>query len=171
MEVGQYEVNGQDLSGRSWMWAVRHDAWVSVIVEFFAAPDDTSSALALQAGPGRAFESLSFGNFDPEEAVVEWECLLVGGSFEELVEAGEPRIVADQDDDGCVVFALSPRLSAALAGAERSELADVAASWAAKRAEDGEVIDVEVADVILGELAALVSGARRQGRSVYCWVA
>jgi len=85
--------------------------------------------------------------------------------------ACEPRIVAGQDDDGCVVFALSSRLSAALAGAERSKLADVAASWVARRAEDGEVIDVEVADVILGELAALVSGARRQGQSVYCWVA
>lgn len=57
---------------------------------------------ALPTGPGRAFESLSFGDFNPEEAVVKWECLLVGGSFEELVEAGEPRIVAGQDNDGCV---------------------------------------------------------------------
>jgi hypothetical protein len=60
---------------------------VSIIVEFFAAADDTSSALALQSGPGRAFESLSFDNFDPEEAVIEWECLLAGGSFEELIKA------------------------------------------------------------------------------------
>ncbi|MGV9892759.1 hypothetical protein [Streptomyces sp. NPDC003395] len=89
---------------------------MSIIVEFFAAPDDASAALVLQAGPRRAFESLSFGNFDPEEAVVEWECLLAGGSFEELVDAGEPRIVAGQSDDRCVVFAISPRLSAALAG-------------------------------------------------------
>ncbi|MFF9337630.1 hypothetical protein [Streptomyces albogriseolus] len=73
---------------------------MSVIVEFFAASDDVSAALALRAGPRRAFESLSFGNFDPEEAVVEWECLLAGGSFEELVDAGEPRLVAGQDDDG-----------------------------------------------------------------------
>ncbi|WP_316784925.1 hypothetical protein [Streptomyces sasae] len=144
---------------------------MSIIVEFFAAPDDTSSALALQSGPGRAFESLSFGNFDPEEAVIEWECLLVGGSFEELVEASEPRIVAGQDEGGCVVFALSPRLSAALADAERSKLREVATSWAAQRAEDGEAIDTEVADVILGDLAALVSSTRRQGQSVYCWVA
>ncbi|MFE9138502.1 hypothetical protein [Streptomyces sp. NPDC007355] len=67
---------------------------MSIIVRFFVAPDDTSAGLALQSGPGRAFESLSFGNFDPEEAVVEWECLLVGGSSWELIEAGEPRIVA-----------------------------------------------------------------------------
>jgi hypothetical protein len=135
---------------------------LSIIVKFFVAPDDTSASLALRTGPGRAFESLSFGNFDPEEAVVEWECLLAGASFEDLVEAGESRIVAGQDDDGCVVFAISPRLSAALADAAHSRLSDVAASWARLRAEDGEVIDAEIADVVVSDLAALVSNARRQ---------
>ncbi|MFJ9580445.1 hypothetical protein ACIRQF_29160 [Streptomyces sp. NPDC101191] len=144
---------------------------MSIIVKFFVAPDDRSASLALQSGPGRASESLSFGNFDPEEAVVEWECLLTGGSFEELVEAGEPRIVAGQDNDGCVVFALSPRLSTALADATHARLSDVAASWIRLRAEDGEVIGTEIADAIVGDLAALVSTARRQGQSVYCWVA
>ncbi|MER6917454.1 hypothetical protein ABT354_37945 [Streptomyces sp. NPDC000594] len=144
---------------------------MSIIVKFFAAPDDTSAALALRSGPGPAFESLSFGNFDPEEAVMEWECLLGGGSFEELVEAGEPRIVAGQDNDGCFVFALSPRLSTALADAEHARLRDVAASWTRLRAEDGEVIDTEIADAIVGGLAALVSSARRQSQGVYCWVA
>ncbi|MFZ4153678.1 hypothetical protein [Streptomyces pseudogriseolus] len=143
---------------------------MSVIVEFFAAPDDASAALALRTGPRTAYESLSFGNFDAEEAVVEWECLLSGGSFEELVEAGEPRPIAGQDDDERVVFALSPRLSAALAEAERSQLQHAAAAWSQRRAEDGEVIDTEIAEVILGDLAALVSSARRQGRDVYCWV-
>ncbi|RAS32613.1 hypothetical protein BCL80_104512 [Streptomyces avidinii] len=140
-------------------------------MRFFVAPDDTSASLALQTGPGRAFESLSFGNFDPEEAVVEWECLLADGSFEDLVEAGEPRIIAGLDDEGCVVFAISPRLSSALAEATHSRLSDVAASWTQLRAEDGEVIDTEIADVIVGDLAALVTSARRQNQSVYCWVA
>lgn len=140
-------------------------------MKFFVAPDDTSANLALQSGPGQAFESLSFGNFDPEEAVVQWECLLAGGSFEELVEAGEPRIIAGQDNDGCVVFAFSPRLTTALADAGRSRLRDVAASWAQLRAEDGEVIDTETADRMVGDLAGLVTSARRQNQSVYCWVA
>ncbi|MFC9948963.1 MULTISPECIES: hypothetical protein [Streptomyces] len=144
---------------------------MSIIVKFFVAPDDTSASLALQTGPGRTFESLSFGNFDPEEAVIEWECLLAGDSFEELVEAGEPRIVAGQDNDGCVIFAISPRLSTALTDATHSRLSDVAASWTQLRAEDGEVIDTEIADAIVGDLAALVSSARRQNQSVYCWVA
>ncbi|MER5963550.1 hypothetical protein [Streptomyces sp. NPDC002057] len=144
---------------------------MSIIVKFFVAPDDTSAGLALQTGPGRAFESLSFGNFDPEEAVLEWECLLTGGSFDDLLEAGEPRIVAGQDNDGCVVFALSPCLSTALADAGHARLREVAASWTRLRAEDGEVIGTEIADVIVGELAALVSSARRQNQGVYCWVA
>lgn len=144
---------------------------MSIIVKFFVAPDDTSAALALQTGPGRTFESLSFGNFDPEEAVIEWECLLAGGSFEELVDAGQPRIVAGQDNDGCVVFAISPRLSAALVDAEPSRLRDVAASWSQLRAEDGEVVDTEIAEAIMGDLAGLVSSARLHDQGVYCWVA
>ncbi len=138
-------------------------------MKFFVAPDDTSAALALKTGPGQAFESLSFGNFDPVGAVIEWECLLAGASFEELVDAGEPRIVAGQD--GCVVFAISPRLSTALTDAGHPGLRDIAASWAQLRAEDGEAIDAEIAEAIVGELAGLVSSARRQDHGVYCWVA
>ncbi|MET7481787.1 hypothetical protein [Streptomyces sp. NPDC005538] len=73
--------------------------------------------------------------------MVEWECLLAGGSFDALVAAGEPRIVAGEDEGGCVVFAISPVLCTALAEAERPKLC---------------------------ELAALVSGARRQSHGVYC---
>ncbi|MER5411861.1 hypothetical protein [Streptomyces virginiae] len=103
--------------------------------------------------------------------MVDWECLLAGGSFTYLVDAGEPHIVAGQDDDGCVVFALSPRLSAALADADRSRLRDVATSWAAQRAEDGEAIDTNTAAAVVRDRADPVSRARRQGRAVYCWVA
>jgi hypothetical protein len=150
---------------------VRHDARVSIIVEFFAAPDDASAARVLRTGPRRAFESLSFGNVDPEGAVIEWECLLSGGNFEELVEAAEPRIIAGQNDDGCVVFAVSPCLSAALAEAERSGLEDAAVAWSVRHAEGREVMDAEIASVILGGLAALVASARGQVQGVYCWVA
>ncbi|MFD9867624.1 hypothetical protein ACFXI8_16375 [Streptomyces niveus] len=48
---------------------------------------------------------------------------------------------------------------------------DVSASWPRLRAENGEVIDTEIADAIVSDLAALVSSARRQNQSVYCWVA
>ncbi|MFE5614374.1 hypothetical protein ACFQ69_17335 [Streptomyces sp. NPDC056470] len=48
---------------------------------------------------------------------------------------------------------------------------DIAASWAQLRAEDGEVVDAEIADAILGNPAALVTSARRQNQSVYGQVA
>ncbi|MFD9044881.1 hypothetical protein [Streptomyces bottropensis] len=144
---------------------------MSTVVEFFLAPDDTAAGAALPAGPRGAYESLSFGNFDPEEAVIEWECLLTGSTFEELVEAGEPRAVADRDDGECVILVLSPRLSAALADARPKALRDVAVAWSGLRAADGEVIDAETAEAIMGDVAALVGGGRRRGLGVYCWVA
>lgn len=66
---------------------------MSITLKSFMAPDDTSASLGLRTGPGRTFESLFFGNFDPEEAVVEWEYRLAGCGARELVEAGEPRTV------------------------------------------------------------------------------
>ncbi|MEU7540140.1 hypothetical protein AB0B30_39530, partial [Streptomyces narbonensis] len=65
----------------------------------------------------------------------------------------------------------SPRLSTALGDAGPSRLRDIAASWAQVRTEDGEAIVAEIADAIVGGLAALVSSARRKPQSVYCWVA
>ncbi|OCC07929.1 hypothetical protein [Streptomyces sp. PTY087I2] len=144
---------------------------MSIIVEFFVAPDDTAAALALRNGPGEACESLSLGNFDPVGAVVEWQSLLTDRSFEDLVDAGEPRVVVAQDDGGCFVFALSPDLFTALAQAEQPTLRDAAASWVQLRAEEGEIIDTDIAGAIVGDLAALAGSARRQGQGVYCWVA
>ncbi len=63
------------------------------------------------------------------------------------------------------------RLTTALADAGPSKLRDVAAWWTRLCAEDGEVIDSEIADGIVGDLAALVRSARRQNQSIYCWVA
>ncbi|MEU7021691.1 hypothetical protein ABZ990_13660 [Streptomyces sp. NPDC046203] len=143
---------------------------MSALVKSFVAPDD-AAALTLRTGPGRASETLSLGNFDAEEAVVEWECLLADGDFDELVAAGEPRVVAGQDDDGCVVFALSTRLSAALVDAEYSGLRNAAAAWARLRADDGEDIDVAIAEAIVSDLAALASSAARWNQGVYCQVA
>ncbi|KKD09246.1 hypothetical protein [Streptomyces sp. WM6386] len=143
---------------------------MSTVIDFFVAPDDTSAATALRARPGPARASLSLGNFDVEEAVVEWECLLVGGTFTDLVEAGEPRTVADRDEDECLVFALSPRLCAALAAAGQPRLRDVAVSWVDLRARDGEVFDPETAHGIVAGLAALAGSAGRREQGVYCRV-
>ncbi|MQY14468.1 hypothetical protein SRB5_46350 [Streptomyces sp. RB5] len=143
---------------------------MSTIVRFFAAPDDKSASRVLRTGPRRVFESLPFGNFDPEEAVLEWESLLTDVSFEELIAAGEPHLIAGKDDDGPVVFAFSPLLCTALAEAGRSELKDAAAAWFLRQEGSRRVFNTELADLILSDVAALVRKARDQGRSVYCWV-
>ncbi|KDN81424.1 hypothetical protein KCH_68080 [Kitasatospora cheerisanensis KCTC 2395] len=39
-------------------------------------------------GPGPACDSADFGSFSPEGAVVEWECLLAGGSVDALAYPG-----------------------------------------------------------------------------------
>lgn len=140
-------------------------------MKFFVAPNDASAAVVVGTGPGRAFECLSLGNFDAEEAVVEWECLFSGGSFEELLGAGEPRIIAGEDDDGCVVFALSDRLVDALAASEPSRLHEVAVAWARQRAEDGEDIASAVAGEMLEGLGNLARGRGEHDHGLYCWVA
>ncbi|BAJ26122.1 hypothetical protein KSE_02750 [Kitasatospora setae KM-6054] len=140
-------------------------------MEFFAAPDDTSAAPALPAGPGRAFAPLSYGNFDPEEAALTWQGLLTGRRFEELAEADEPRLVAGEDDGGGpVVLALPPRLSAALADAGPAALDGLAAGWARQSAADGEAIGAGIAAEIVRGVAALARAARERGEGVYCWV-
>ncbi|MFD8593474.1 hypothetical protein ACFV1L_00550 [Kitasatospora sp. NPDC059646] len=144
---------------------------MSVIVTFFAAPDDASAAAALVAGPEPACDSVDFGSFDPEEAVVQWECLLAGGSAEALADAGEPRTVAEEDDGGCLVLALSPRLSAALAAAGPAALRDAAVAWSRLLAEDGRAVGEDVAGEILSEVAALAARSGEGGSSVYCWIA
>lgn len=68
-------------------------------------------------------------------------------------------------------FTIWPRLSAALDAAEHSKLRAVAALWADQRVEEGGVVDTEIADAIVCDPAALLSSARRQGQSAYCWYA
>ncbi|MFJ1665878.1 hypothetical protein ACIOK4_05670 [Streptomyces bottropensis] len=47
----------------------------------------------------------------------------------------------------------------------------VRAAGGGRRTADGEVIDAETAEAIMGDVAALVGGGRRRGLGVYCWVA
>jgi hypothetical protein len=55
---------------------------MSVIVEFFRAPDEEPAVLVLPTGPGRAFAL--FENFGPWDAVVERESLFTGRAVEDL---------------------------------------------------------------------------------------
>jgi len=173
-------------SGRSrsaWEWCVRrqemdqvrsgrHHASVSIIVKFFAAPSHEAAAAVVDGGPDGVFQSLSYGTFDAEEALVEWESIFTGRSLDGLVAAGEPEVVADPGDgEGPMLFAASDALQDALAAAGRFRLAEVGQLWVQERAVDGEVFDQEIATRILSDLARLAHGLRGQGHRLYCWTA
>jgi hypothetical protein len=145
---------------------------VSIIVKFFLAPDDTSAASAVVSGPDGVLGSLTCGNFDASEAVVEWECLLTGQTFEALVAAGEPQSVTDLGEEGGpLLFVISNALRGALVGASTARLAEVGELWIQERAAEGESLDPEMVEELLSDLAGLARTAEVRGHGLYCWMA
>ncbi|GAB2697525.1 hypothetical protein [Kitasatospora kifunensis] len=145
---------------------------MSIIIKFFIAPDDTSAASSVDSGPDGVPGSLTCGNFDASEAVIEWESLLTGQSFEVLVASDEPHAVADLGDEGGpLLFVVSHSLQGALTGASTDRLAEVGELWIQERAAEGEVFDPEMVGELLSDLADLARTADRRGHSLYCWMA
>jgi hypothetical protein len=142
---------------------------VSIIIEFFVAPDDAAAAGVLDAGPEGVFESVPFGNFVAATAVIEWESVLTGRSLADLVALGMPRIVADAGDGSlCLVFAVSSALRVELATADDARLDGVASEWVRRDADNGGAFDPEMARLILEDVADLARLAAQEGHEVYC---
>lgn len=140
---------------------------MSSIVKFFvAAREGAVDALAL--GPDSSFRTLSFGNFDAEEALLDWEAHLAGVSFESLVDGDFPEVIAE-DDEGASVFLLSDDLMDSLAAASDSEINELALWWVAEKSADGIEIELPVASLILKSLVDLIREEREPGQHVYCW--
>lgn len=152
-------------SGLDPVTATRDDLRVSIIVEFFTAPDDTAAATILEGGPDGTFETLTVGNFDPVTAIEEWDRILTGRTAEELERDDVPRIIAG---DAPFVIAVSAALQAALIASDRDGLTTAAIAWI----EQEELIgyDPELFADILTELAALARTAREEGQTLYCWM-
>ena len=145
---------------------------MSIVIKFFMAPDHGAASAVVEGGPDGVFESPTFGNFDAEEALIEWESIFTGRSFEELVAADEPGSVADSGDgEGPVVLAVSRVLQDALAAADERRLVEVGRLWVAERAADGEVVAEETAAWILGGLAGLARAIGEGEEGLYCWTA
>lgn len=150
---------------------IRHHARVSIIIKFFIAPDDTSAASSVDSGPDGVFDSLTCGNFDASEAVIEWESLFTGQSFEALVASDEPRTVADEEGDGPLLFVVSEALKGALTTVSPARLAEVGELWIQERAVEGDAFDPEMVGELLSDLADLARSAHGQGHGLYCWMA
>ncbi|MGW3659041.1 hypothetical protein ACWD6R_26675 [Streptomyces sp. NPDC005151] len=144
---------------------------MSISIKFFVAPDDTSAASSVDRGPDKVFGSLTCGNFDAAEAVIEWESLLTGQSFEALVASDEPHMVAEPGEEGGpLLFVVSAALQGALGGASVARLAEVGELWIQERATEGEVFDPEMVGELLGDLADLARIAEGRGHGLYCWM-
>ncbi|MFE0465223.1 hypothetical protein ACFW1A_38820 [Kitasatospora sp. NPDC058965] len=145
---------------------------MSIIIKFFVAPSRDAAAAVVEGGPDGVFDSLTYGNFDAEEALIEWEGIFTGRSFAELVDADVPEVVADPDDGGGpLVLLVSAALQDALAGADDLRLGEVSQRWVRERAEDREVFDPEISAWILTGLAELASGIGDREDRLYCWIA
>lgn len=142
---------------------------MSNIVKFFAAA--RADALgALDSGPNTLVPVATFGNFDAEEALLDWEAHLTGRTFESLVEDDIPDVVAEGSEGGPIVLSLSDDLMDALTTASSSQIDDLSRWWAGEKADGGTEISPSVASEILQELTGLIRQARDSGEGVYCWM-
>lgn len=133
-------------------------------IVFFLASDDETAAATRNSQPGRAFISLTFHGFAPDDAVVEW-----ARYFE--VADDWPHFVAEFRNDGVGVFVVSEELLAALAEATPEDLRGLVARW-------GEFLVRERDELTHDEQVAVVEGvAGLAGTAVesagtlrlYCW--
>lgn len=72
---------------------------------------------------GHVFPAFGCADFFPDDAVGDWEVLLVGGVVSDL------RAVVPMRNDGFMVFEVPRRLRSALAAVSRGRLVEVAAQW------------------------------------------
>lgn len=132
------------------------------VVEFFVAPDDGASAVVGPRRRGHGFPAFGCADFFPDDAVGDWEVLLVGGVASDL------RAVVPMKNDGFMVFEVPGRLCSALAAASRCRLVEVAARWV-ELAEEKDGAPAERAVEILTEVAGLARTAGALGKPLYCW--
>src|SRR3954447_20913101 len=103
---------------------------MSNVVRFFAA-SRADAVAALEVGPEPTFPMVTYGNFDAEEALLNWEADLTGRSFDDVLDDDVPEVVAEEED-GPEVLALSEPLRASLVAASPERLGELARSWSAK---------------------------------------
>lgn len=115
------------------------------------------------------FPTLSFGNFDAEDALLDWEAHLTRVSFESLVDGDFPEVIAEEDA-GVSVFLLSDTLIDSHASISDADVRELTPWWAAEKNAAGFAISFSSASAILQSLVDLIRGQRGPGTHVYCWV-
>jgi hypothetical protein len=143
---------------------------VSSIVKYFVAPDDESTAAVVDDGPDDSWDVRRYGNFDALTAMTEWESILTGRTFDEVLDGGGGSrfLGTAEHDDGPLLFAASPELQRALAEATPASLNELGQRWGQDRAAEGEDIDQELIAELLADVADL-AGIAGTDRLLCCW--
>ncbi|MFE5511134.1 hypothetical protein ACFQ9J_11055 [Streptomyces sp. NPDC056529] len=141
---------------------------MSTIVKFFvASPSDAADSL--NCGPNGSLRTVESGNFDVEEALLDWEAHLTGSALEELVDREVPEVFAESEEEGPIVFLLSDALLESFSSSSSFQVGELAKWWVEKKSQDGFPIDLFIASEILQDLVHLIHEERLPGENVYCW--
>ncbi|MFI1919880.1 hypothetical protein [Nocardia sp. NPDC020380] len=144
-------------------------------IAFFIAPNDQAAAGTRSRGPGTNYPSVACQDFDPDDAVVEWDMYFEAPSaelppLEALYTRPWPIWVAEIVNDGTGVFVLPDRLVRALAHAGPKDLDELAHRWTTRlRQVDGDNMTCDNPLEILQKVARLAATAISTGDRLYCW--
>lgn len=159
--------------------AVRHNAAMGVLTDYFSAPSDAAEASALDrvGGPGQPaagpspsppFDTFQSKGLDPYVIMGKLEEALTGQDYRAITSGPQyRRLVAKGGAQGPWVVEVSSQLQAALSLAGSDQLARAAARWSL--AEELAGASPEEMTGVLKDLSGLARRATAKGEYLYCW--
>jgi hypothetical protein len=145
---------------------------MSLLTDYFAAPDDATAAgvLDIAGGPAAApqgWPTIRLVGLEPVVTMGALEQFLTRRPYQSVVDnPRQGRVLADRGE--AMVVTVTDELRAALAAADRSALTEVADVWAACEELDSSD-PIAMAEALIA-LAGLCRGAQTRGEPVYCWL-
>jgi hypothetical protein len=153
---------------------------MGVLTHYFSAPSDEEAATAVNrlGGPGTPtdgqselppFDTAEFKGIDPVVNLGTLESILTGVDYD-VITAGtnHGRLVAQRDDEGPWVIAVSAALQAALATADSDQLKRADMLWT--HTEEFRRAAPQSMLWVIEELAGLARRATGKSERLYCWV-
>ncbi|MFB7380775.1 hypothetical protein [Kitasatospora purpeofusca] len=143
-------------------------------IVFFLAPDDDAVSAMRGRRPGPEFDSVTCRFIEPDSAIAVWDMYFEEPSTEvptpEQLHGRWPRWVTAPVNDGVEVFALSRRLTRALADAGSTELEELVGRWTTRlRDEDGDDMTDDDLQMVLREVSRRAAAAVSTGGRLYSW--
>jgi hypothetical protein len=152
---------------------------MGVLTDYFSAPSDEAAATAIDRVGGPAlptagspvlppFDAVQMKGIDPYINLGTLESILTGLDYDAIVaDPNHAGLIAQRDDDGPWVCAVSATLQEALATADSAQLARAAVPWS--QTEEFHGAAPESLMWVLEQLADLARRATANGHRLYCW--